>query len=162
MEQQPPFFQFPQTVLPLLAPQLPSVVTAPVGGASVGLPSTGSACDDEAAAGVVGVPPVQPLWHPCALSQLIHREPSIKINCSSNLLSSCLSTPPIIDHELVAVFKHSKGIEHMAYPKDEQQPPNGPFASQGAPPPSPAPHRPSDRGFVLSTLVGSVLVHGPD
>lgn len=78
MEQQPPCAQFPQTVLPLLAPQEPSFVMAPVGGASVGAPNTGSACDDEGVGGVVPVPPVvQPLWHPCALSQLMHRQPRV-------------------------------------------------------------------------------------
>lgn len=87
MEQQPPCAQFPQTVFPLFEPHVPSVVTAPVGGAVVGEPRIGSACDDEAVGGVVAVaeaeaappPVVQPLWHPCATSQLIHGESSLKI-----------------------------------------------------------------------------------
>ena len=44
MEQQLPCGQLPQTVSPFPAPQLPSVVTEPVGAAAllVGVPSTGS------------------------------------------------------------------------------------------------------------------------
>ena len=80
MEQQAPFGESPQTVLPLLAPQVPSFVMAPVGGASVGAPSTGSDCKREAGGGVVPVPPVvQPLWHPRAFWQLTQTQPSIKI-----------------------------------------------------------------------------------
>lgn len=37
-----PFGQEPQTLLPLPAPHVPSVVSGPVGGAGVGLPNTGS------------------------------------------------------------------------------------------------------------------------
>lgn len=158
MEQQPPCGQFPQTVLPLPAPQVPSVVMAPVGGAFVGAPNTGSACDDVGVDGLVSVPPVpgsgsgsvpvpvpvppppvmQPLWHPCALSQLIHSQPGIKSPFTR--LTEHLSFHTIYRRSRVSVFLvHWKRIEHITYPADEQQPPNSPFGSHGAPP-NPEPH----------------------
>lgn len=91
-EQQPPCGQSPHTVFPLLAPHVPLVVTAPVGGAPVGLPRFGSAALDEAV--LVPVPPVvpvHPFWHPCAVEQL--KTISLaRDNHSSNSLSSGLST----------------------------------------------------------------------
>lgn len=112
MEQQPPCGQFPQTVLPLLAPHVPSVVMAPVGGADVGAPRTGSACDDEGATGLVTVPPVvQPLWHPCALSQLVPGQPRIQHFHSFHLLRSSLSTPPIVPTNQY-LFPFHERIEH--------------------------------------------------
>lgn len=70
-EQQLPWGQFPHIVLSLLAPQVPSVVVTPVGGATVGFPRTGS-WEEEAPVGwVVGVAsPSQPLWHPSTTKQL--------------------------------------------------------------------------------------------
>lgn len=58
IEQQPPLGLLPHTVLPLLPPQLSLVEIAPVGGAPVGAPITGSAKLVEAGL-FVGV--VQPL-----------------------------------------------------------------------------------------------------
>ena len=81
MEQQEPWGQLPQTVLPKLAPQLPSVVALPVGCAAdvVGLPSTGSpdvvvdggreAAPPLADSVVVGAESLQPFWQPLATKQ---------------------------------------------------------------------------------------------
>lgn len=78
IEQQFPFGQFPQTVLPFEVPQVPSVVTAAVAvdsGAMVVLtgPMTGSpvvvddgGCDPP---GAVDPPSEQPFWHPFAVRQ---------------------------------------------------------------------------------------------
>lgn len=74
IEQQPPLSQFPHTVLPLSAPQEPSVVTAAVDCAPdsmvpVGLPITGSPVV-EGVGGVAGEGPLgngpfaHPLWQP--------------------------------------------------------------------------------------------------
>ena len=119
MEQQAPSGESPQTVLPLLAPQVPSLVTAPVGGASDGARITGSDCKDEAGggasvgaastgseskseagSGVVPVPlVVQPLWHPCAFWQLTDSAQYQSYD-SPNLLYSQLSTPSVVVHKL--------------------------------------------------------------
>ena len=84
MEQQEPCAQLPHTVLPFVAPQLPSVVTLLVeAGFEVetvdGLPRTGSpevvvegglvVAGLEVACVEVTVAPVQPFWHPLATKQ---------------------------------------------------------------------------------------------
>lgn len=77
-EQQPPWGQFPQTVLALLAPQDPSVVVTSVDGATVGFPRTGSWEEEVLVGWVVGVaPPSQPIWHPSATEQLPNLQPYI-------------------------------------------------------------------------------------
>jgi len=63
MEQQFPLGQLPQTLLPLLAPQVPSVVGAPVAATPAGIvvdipPITGSAVV------LGGAPPAEPPVHP--------------------------------------------------------------------------------------------------
>jgi hypothetical protein len=79
MEQQLPCGQFPQTVPPFAAPQVPFVVTGALGedvGATVGLPRTGSwdeprvfaTCEVEADA-VELLADWQPFWHPLATRQ---------------------------------------------------------------------------------------------
>jgi hypothetical protein len=60
MEQQFPLGQLPHTVPPFEEPHVPSVVTFPVG-ESIGSPVV--------VAGGLGVPPVQPFWHPFAARQ---------------------------------------------------------------------------------------------
>ena len=81
MEQQDPWAQSPQTVLPNVAPQLPSTVGTPVGLETAvveGLPKTGSpevvveggrVFVAEAGADVLGVPSEQPFWQPLVARQ---------------------------------------------------------------------------------------------
>jgi len=76
-----PNAQLPQTVLPFAAPQVPSVVTAPVAAAPGSIvvdldPMTGSAvvADGEVVDCAAGVP-VHPFWHPLEARQCPGVEP---------------------------------------------------------------------------------------
>jgi len=60
-EQQPPFGKLPQIILPLLAPQVPSIVVPPVPTPPIGL--------------IIGSPPAHPLWHPLDRLQCSRVEP---------------------------------------------------------------------------------------